>query len=154
AFSPDDALVAAGAGDGAVRIYKVATGEKVADWPGHPGEVTALAFSPDGKLLSSASWDAPLEARGGTLRLREVASGRDVATFNGGNVASLNAVVFPPDGANVIAGARGGIVSITLGGGGSRGAPPESAPLTLWNASTGALVRRFEGSSAGIDALA
>jgi WD40 repeat protein len=41
----------------AIQLWDVASGQLLAVLHGHTGEVTALAFSPDGKTLASGSWD-------------------------------------------------------------------------------------------------
>jgi hypothetical protein len=57
--------------------------------PSHEGGVTSVAFSPDGKLLASASLD-------GTIRLWNPASGRELATTDKHPIAP-RAIKFSPD---------------------------------------------------------
>ncbi|KAJ7814686.1 quinon protein alcohol dehydrogenase-like superfamily [Mycena olivaceomarginata] len=68
AFSPDSALIASGAGDKIVRIWRVDTGELVHTLSGFTRWIRSLAFSPDGGHLAAG-------AAGGTLRVFDVASG-------------------------------------------------------------------------------
>jgi hypothetical protein len=51
----DDRLLS-GSGDGAVRVWDVATGRAVARWPA-PGGILALAPAPDGRRVASAGRD-------------------------------------------------------------------------------------------------
>ena len=43
--------------DRTVRLWEVATGESKRILTGHTETVDDVAFSPDGKLLASGSWD-------------------------------------------------------------------------------------------------
>ena len=43
-----------------IRLWEVATGENIATFWGHPTDVQDLAFSPDGTLLASGSFDGTI----------------------------------------------------------------------------------------------
>jgi WD40 repeat protein len=71
AFSPDGKILACGhktmeSGKGAnprrgaVRLYETATGKALATLKGDPGPVAPLAFSPNGRLLATGSWNGKI----------------------------------------------------------------------------------------------
>ncbi|MCE3008676.1 MAG: caspase family protein [Bacteroidetes bacterium] len=73
-----------------VSLCTVAQAQRYRTLRGHGLDVNAVAFSPDSKLLATASSDR-------TLRLWEVATGSLVRTLEG-HTASVNAVAFNKDG--------------------------------------------------------
>ena len=50
-------MLASTARDNAIRIWDFHTGESLFTIKGHTGEVSELAFFPDGLTLASGSWD-------------------------------------------------------------------------------------------------
>jgi WD40 repeat protein len=92
----------------------------------HMGFVAALAFSPDGKTLATASEDK-------FVRLWEVAGGKELRRFTGHKGAVL-AVAFSHDGKNLVTGSADNSVR-------------------LWNTASGAEVRRLQKHKYGVAAV-
>ena len=77
-FSPDGTRLAVGT-DVAVWLYNVSDGRETALFTEHPGQVNALAFSTDGKILASGGyrtsviqlWDLETGSKLSTLKLTE-----------------------------------------------------------------------------------
>ncbi len=90
AFSPDGSTLAVAGESGAIHLYDIESGRKLATLKGHENSVESLDFSPDGKHLASASWDK-------TVRVWEVPSGREERRFAHSTHERL-AVRFSPDG--------------------------------------------------------
>ncbi len=103
AISPDGKVLA-GAADRTIRLWEVATGRTLSTLTGHMDLVQAVAFSPDGNTLVSASSDT-------TIKLWEVATGRELRTLNG-HEGEVMSVTFSPDGKTLASGSQDGTVRL------------------------------------------
>jgi WD40 repeat protein len=92
--SQDRSLVATGHGAKTVRVWDARNGARLLKLFGHVGRVVAVAFSPRGDLVASASTD-------GMARVWRTGDGQLVAVLTGhGNF--LTDVEFSPDGTQVV----------------------------------------------------
>jgi WD40 repeat protein len=91
AISADGKLLASGGQDSNVILWDRASGKVSATLHGHKQPVSCVAFSPDGTLVASGS--SGLQKRVGEVKLWNVASGKEGASFKlgdgGGPVLSI-----------------------------------------------------------------
>jgi cytochrome c len=92
AFLKDGRIATAGE-DGRIAIWRAGETKPATILEGHQAPVVALALSPDGTTLASASWDH-------TLRLWPVAGGAPRVLE--GHQQNVNGVAFTPDGKSVV----------------------------------------------------
>jgi hypothetical protein len=114
AFSPDGRWLAGGGGGGdpltpddrltVPRVWNTRTGECAFSLEGHSREVTAVAFSPDGRRLLTGSRD-------GTARLWNASSGAPLTVFDQPSM-DVTAAAFTADGNSILVGCADGSVFV------------------------------------------
>ena len=92
AISPDGTLLAAGAGNGEIRLWQIHDRRSVGAIEGHSSHVWALAFSPDGRWLASSGDDQLI--RLWDLTLLHTAQPHLVLS---GHTGGVHTVAFSPD---------------------------------------------------------
>ncbi|HLA13205.1 MAG TPA: caspase family protein [Pyrinomonadaceae bacterium] len=83
-----------------IKIWDPETGSELVQLPGHQNFVMRLAFSGDGQVLASGSFDS-------TIKLWEASTGRELHTLVG-HSGAINALSFSPDGKLLISGSDDG----------------------------------------------
>lgn len=103
AFSPDGKTLAYDEGN-TVQLWNRVSQQPIgAPLAGHTSIITDLTFSPDGKILASASDD-------NTVRLWNVASKEPIGSPLNGDGAQKSRVVFSPDGQTLASGSYDGTI--------------------------------------------
>uniref|UniRef100_A0A7C2K2E7 Cytochrome c domain-containing protein n=1 Tax=Schlesneria paludicola TaxID=360056 RepID=A0A7C2K2E7_9PLAN len=98
AISPDGGRIAATCADRSVRVYDLATKQRLTFIEDHADWVMDVAWSPDGTKLATASRDK-------TAKVFDAKTGDALATFNG-HGQPVFGVGFLPDGSQVVSGGR------------------------------------------------
>jgi WD40 repeat protein len=128
AFSPDGTYLASGHGwhdrDRSIQIWEVETGKRVGVEPFVRG-VSSIVWTPDGKRLAAASWDF-------VVRIYDFPGLREKVRFRVDNSGVRLGI--SPDGKRIMTAAEGYVPTDD-----SRG-----RVVQIWDASTGALVRKCE----------
>lgn len=129
-FALSDATNENGGGlGGGVKLWDLAAKKELRRFAGHNSFTNAVAFSPDGRMALSGSFDQ-------TVKLWDIESGRELRRFD--HSSPVNVIAFLPDGRSVLAG----------------GGKDDTAELKLWDIATGEAIRSFTGHTAGITSLA
>ncbi len=126
ALALDNNTIAVICNDANVSVFDVATGKPIRTWSAGKGYGWAMALSPDGRTLATATYETK-------TRLWDTATGQ--LQQNLGEIESRNFVdllAFSPDGNTLISRER------------------ESGPTRLWNVKSGQLVREWNSENYGL----
>ena len=169
-FSPDGAQVLSqGEKEGSFQLWDLASGALLQTFKGHENAVTSVSFSPDGKRVVSGSEDK-------MMKLWDTSTGQLLRNFEG-HADTVNSVAFSPNGTRVLSGSgklpsstAKDIIAGILAAKGTEppdvtmeklakawrpqqsGGPDDT--MKLWDATTGALLRTFDGHSGPVNSVA
>jgi WD40 repeat protein len=138
AITPDGRRGISSAGDGSLVIWDLVNAGQIQRLDGHGSEVTAVAFTPDGKHVLTVAGRLTMVGDPGddnTMKVWEVETGRLVRVFEG-HTDTILVVAVSPDGNQALTG--GGFDGI----------------IKLWDLNTGELIRSLDAHPTGVFSLA
>lgn len=143
AVSPDGAFVVTGGIDGIARVWSVVTGDEVLRLDDHPvledGDrmpmVESVAFSPDGERVLTVGFDRTF--------VWDRATGREIRRIEG--EWPLTSARFSPDGRFILTTGQSFRPFVEAEDGTWTESDEEEGGVQLWDAASGAFLRRFEG---------
>lgn len=139
-WSPNGTRIASGDGNEmdngphAVRVWNPTTGKDLFTCNGHTGKINAVAWSPNGSFIASASLD-------GTARVWDGATGNLLQTYSG-HKAPVAGLAWSPDNKSLISSVGGDISGI-----------PERT-IKIWDRASGKELATYHDTQKGAQALA
>jgi WD40 repeat protein len=90
-----------------VQVWEVASGHLVTTFSGHPSNITALAWSGDGREIVSGSASQEQQGTPGTavaalIQVWNATTGQTVATYRGHSADNVDALSWAPDGHAIV----------------------------------------------------
>jgi WD40 repeat protein/serine/threonine protein kinase/tetratricopeptide (TPR) repeat protein len=139
-FNPDGSRLATASSDGTVKVFDAATGRESLGLRGPDRPVGAVAWSPNGKWIASATGSILALGWAGEIQIRNAATGEVRHTLSGHTVP-ISAVRFSPDGTRLVS--AGGSVRFS-----------DKGEVILWDVETGREQRRLARSPVSYLAVA
>ncbi|WP_437932652.1 AAA family ATPase [Sorangium sp. So ce291] len=169
AVTSDGRFAVSASSDKTLKVWEIATGQRLRTLAGHTDEVRAVAVTPDGRFAVSTSSD-------NTLKVWDLATGQPLRTLQG-HTNTVFSVAVTPDGRFAVSGsldctlkvwdlATGQLlrtlkghtravtgVTVTQDGRFAVSASGDDT-LKVWDLATGQLLRTLQGHSFGVNAVA
>jgi WD40 repeat protein len=146
AFSPDGRHVASGhsvevrtgmrmASTTELKVWDAQTGRELVTYQGNAGQITSVAFCPDGQRLASATGDGE-----GEIKVWDTETGQELHTLPGGFT-----VAFSPDGRRIVGAGKRLIGALD---------PSGSGEVKVWDAQTGRELLTLQGHTTRVSNVA